>query len=95
MQAWVESELDQGRAIPEPIEEREYSGRLSLRIPSSLHQQLAHRAELNRTSLNRTIVDAIAAYLGDLRAGGGEEGIRRIADRGGSGYRTDGPRRKR
>jgi predicted RNase H-like HicB family nuclease len=54
----------EGREVPQPIQSREYSGRLQLRIPPSLHRRAAIRAEVERVSLNRVFSDAIAQYLG-------------------------------
>ena len=39
--AWISSELKQGRDIPEPIYDGDFSGQFKLRIPKSLHKQLA------------------------------------------------------
>ena len=39
--AWLEAELENGSSIPEPEELKEYSGQFKLRLPKSLHKQLA------------------------------------------------------
>lgn len=49
------------------IEEREYSGRIHLRMPRSLHRDLAHRAEQENVSLNQLIVTALARSVGAER----------------------------
>lgn len=56
--------IDEGREIPEPFIEREYSGRLQLRIPPSLHRRVAERADAERVSINRILSDAVARYVG-------------------------------
>jgi antitoxin HicB len=56
--------LDEGRDIPDPFRERNYSGRLQLRMPPSLHRLVAERAEAAGVSLNRVLSDAVARYVG-------------------------------
>ena len=41
-----------GEAVPEPLAERAYSGRLNLRVSEHLHRRLAMEAVQNDTSLN-------------------------------------------
>ena len=53
---WFESALEDGLPIPEPEPEKEYSGRLVLRLPKSLHAKLARAAEDDATSLNQYLV---------------------------------------
>ncbi len=60
----VESMLVRGDAIPEPLSSREYSGRLNLRIPPTLHARATEHAALEGVSLNRLLSDAIAQRLG-------------------------------
>jgi predicted RNase H-like HicB family nuclease len=64
MALWVESELEAGNAIPPPLDLEEHSGRLTLRLPPSLHERAATRATAERVSLNRLLSAAIAGYLG-------------------------------
>jgi antitoxin HicB len=52
--------LEHGDPIPEPLATREYSGRLALRLPPSLHRRVAERAALENVSLNRYLSDLIA-----------------------------------
>lgn len=60
----VEVMLDRGDPIPEPLAEMKYSGRVTLRIPPSLHAEVARLAAAKRISLNRLLSDAIARYAG-------------------------------
>ena len=46
------------------LERREYSGRVHLRMPRSLHRDLARRAEQEGVSLNQVIVTALARSVG-------------------------------
>ncbi|CAJ1001051.1 type II toxin-antitoxin system HicB family antitoxin [Brevibacillus aydinogluensis] len=48
---WLEVKLEHGDPIPEPQEE--YSGKINLRMPKSLHRQLAVEAQLEGVSLNQ------------------------------------------
>ena len=57
----VVSELEaHGEVIPEPISERRFSGRFNVRIPESLHRELALSAAQEGVSLNRLISDRLA-----------------------------------
>lgn len=57
---WFEQCLRDGITIPKPAAER-YSGRVTLRLPKELHQELAERARYNGTSLNTYLVTLLAA----------------------------------
>ncbi|MSQ35603.1 MAG: type II toxin-antitoxin system HicB family antitoxin [Dehalococcoidia bacterium] len=65
---WIMSELDQAHEIPPPIDEENYSGRLTLRILPSLHRIAAMVAQAEGTSLNRVLAAAIAYYVGSKAA---------------------------
>ena len=47
--------LKKGIPIPEPVPGEEYSGRLMLRMPKSLHRDLAAQARENAVSLNQFV----------------------------------------
>ncbi|MCL2781148.1 MAG: type II toxin-antitoxin system HicB family antitoxin [Actinomycetia bacterium] len=49
-----------GEAIPEPLAERRYSGRFNVRVPESLHRELATAAAEQGVSLNRLVSDRLA-----------------------------------
>ena len=71
---WFEGALEEGLPIPEPEPEKEYSGRLVLRLPKSLHAKLARRAEDDGTSLNQYLVMLLAGeYERDLLAKNAKE----------------------
>ncbi len=53
---WIEDAYESGEVIPVPSTEREYSGRLLLRMPKSLHRRLAEDAEREGISLNQYVV---------------------------------------
>ncbi len=54
--SWLESALEDGIEIPEPARGiDEYSGKLNIRIPKSLHRTLAEKAKEEKVSLNQYI----------------------------------------
>ena len=54
--AWLEAELEMGAEIPEPDDLSSYSGQFKLRIPRSLHKQLAEHSKLEGVSMNQYCV---------------------------------------
>jgi antitoxin HicB len=57
--------VQDGAPIPEPFPaETDYSGRFVLRLPRSLHRQLAERADAEGVSLNTLCLTLLAAGLG-------------------------------
>lgn len=55
------SAAEEGRPFPEPIEdEEEYSGRVTLRMPKTLHRDIALQAEQEDVSVNSYMVIALA-----------------------------------
>ena len=54
----IDSALEKGERTPEP--QRRFSGNLRLRLPVSLHGQLAREAEREGVSLNQWIVSKLA-----------------------------------
>ena len=64
MRAWIESALEDGAAVPEPRKAEEYSGKFVVRVPRSLHRQLATVAEYNGVSLNAYVSTTLAQAVG-------------------------------
>lgn len=68
MQAWIESALEDGIPVPEPRKTAEFSGKFVVRVPRSLHRQLASAAERDGVSLNAyvstTLAQAVGASIG-------------------------------
>lgn len=64
MTAWVASARREGKDIPEPKTAQSHSGRLLLRMPQTLHAELARIAEREKVSLNQFITDVLAGALG-------------------------------
>lgn len=50
---WLTAALEDGFQIPEPVKLEEYSGQFKLRIPRSLHRQLAQRSSEEGISMNQ------------------------------------------
>src|SRR5438045_190240 len=50
---WLEAALEMGSPIPPPLEEANYSGKLNLRLPKSLHRKASLAADLDGVSLNQ------------------------------------------
>jgi predicted RNase H-like HicB family nuclease len=64
MERWVSEALERGENIPEPRTLSGHSGRLLLRMPQSLHAELARASESEGISLNQFITTALASAVG-------------------------------
>jgi antitoxin HicB len=53
--AWIETALEDGADIPEPVNEDEFSGKFVVRVPKSLHKILSKQAKQEGVSLNQYI----------------------------------------
>jgi hypothetical protein len=73
MEAWISEALANQREIPEPRGASSHSGRLMLRMPQSLHAELARAAERDEVSLNQFITGSLAGAVGWRQQNGGEE----------------------
>lgn len=56
MEGWIETKLENGFSVPMPEDDNTYSGRFLLRLPKSLHRQLAVNAENEGVSLNQYVL---------------------------------------
>ena len=52
---WIKSRLAANLDVPEPKDDSSYSGRVLLRMPKSLHRDLAQKAKEEKVSLNQLI----------------------------------------
>lgn len=62
-EVWLTTAIEEGMFIPEPMQVQkhgQFSGRLTLRIPGSLHARLALGAEAEGVSLNQWIVHLLS-----------------------------------
>jgi len=74
-ESWLAVAIANGNEIREPVDFDGYSGKVALRIPRTLHRQVAEFAELEGTSINQLLVHAVSKYIG------GQEAFRAIAQR--------------
>lgn len=74
-ESWIEANLEQGLDVPEPVMNQGYSGKVALRLPKSLHRQVARMAERDGVSVNQFLVTAIASRIG------AEDFFTRLAER--------------
>ena len=63
-QDWIRISQERKKPIPEPLAGHQYSGKLALRMPKSIHKQAALIAAKEGASLNQFIVAAVAAKVG-------------------------------
>ncbi len=64
MRGWIEIALEDGREIPQPKVTDDYSGKFVVRLPRSLHRDVAMAAEQDAVSLNQYIVTTLARSVG-------------------------------
>jgi predicted RNase H-like HicB family nuclease len=57
---WIEGEYEDGASIPEPSYVSGYSGKFQLRLPKSLHRDLAERARREGVSLIAWVIFLLA-----------------------------------
>jgi RNA polymerase sigma-B factor len=69
MEEWVSGALAEGREIPAPRAAPTHSGRLLLRMPPTLHAELARAADSEGVSLNQRIVDMLTDARAERQAG--------------------------
>jgi hypothetical protein len=61
--------LKLGREFPLPAkEDNDYSGRVTLRIPKTMHRHLAMSADSDGVSLNTYIIQALSYFIGKSHA---------------------------
>lgn len=61
MYDWIETALINGERIPEP---NKCSGKFSVRIPPSLHQDLINKSNREGVSINQLVTSAISRAVG-------------------------------
>jgi antitoxin HicB len=64
MRSWMESRRASCLEIPEPRAAGDYSGKVLVRMPKSLHHKLSMRAATEGVSLNQYIVSALSEACG-------------------------------
>lgn len=63
--SWLEAAIESGLPIPAPEAEEEYSGRVVLRMPKSVHRRAVEAAKNDGVSLNTFLAAAISGHLGE------------------------------
>jgi predicted HicB family RNase H-like nuclease len=58
---------EEGKTPPKPYETPNYSGKISLRIPRSVHKQIAELSESEGVSINSLISAAVSGFIGQVR----------------------------
>ncbi len=61
--AWIETMYEMGEAIPTPGEVETYSGRFVVRLPKSLHRDLARVAKREGVSLNQYVTSLLSSSV--------------------------------
>jgi antitoxin HicB len=61
---WIEAALDLKQEIPSPSQSLSFGGKILVRLPKSLHRQLALIAEREGVSLNQFIVSSLSEKVG-------------------------------
>jgi len=69
MRGWIGVALEDGIPVPEPAPDEDYSGKFVVRLPRSLHRQLAETAEREGVSLNQFINVALARAVEQVNPG--------------------------
>lgn len=64
MQGWLTVALEQHMTIPEPQNAEKFSGKFVVRLPRSLHRDLAQRAQEEGVSLNQYVNVALSQFVG-------------------------------
>jgi len=74
MEEWISDALRNGREVPEPRAPSSHSGKLMLRMPQSLHAELARAADREEVSLNQFITSSLASSVGWAAPGEDQQG---------------------
>lgn len=61
IEGYLETLLDIGKPIPEPLSVKNCSGKISLRIPSNLHRDLLNQASVAGKSLNEYLIKKLSS----------------------------------
>jgi antitoxin HicB len=61
---WIEDAMEHGDPVPEPRPTEDFSGKVVLRMPKSLHRDLVRKAKDEGVSLNQIMVANLARSVG-------------------------------
>jgi antitoxin HicB len=76
---WLETAYINGDSIPLPSTDTRYSGKTMLRMPRSLHQDLAEAAKREGVSLNQLLVSLLSQAITRHQIEGKAESSKRLA----------------
>jgi predicted RNase H-like HicB family nuclease len=67
-ESWIDAMLRSGQRVPEPSYDRirDYSGKVALRLPRSVHRDAVRFAQRENTSLNQFLVSSVSAAVGAM-----------------------------
>lgn len=68
MEGVIETYEEEGWPLPEPRKKQKYSGQFRVRLPKSLHQQLAEKADIEEVSLNTLVVQYLSASVAEANS---------------------------
>lgn len=63
---WLESVTSHNFPIPKPLSQKHFSGKLSIRIPKTLHEDLFLKSQEDGVSLNKEIIYRIQKGLNSI-----------------------------
>lgn len=67
---WIAAALEEGIKIPEPDSDEQYSGQFKLRIPKSLHRELAEKSKREGISMNQYCLYLLSKNGGNTKDNG-------------------------
>ena len=68
-QLWIKTAYDEGQDIPLPRDVEKYQGKFLVRIPRSLHRDLARAAKREGVSLNQYVTSLLSAGVSSAYVG--------------------------
>ena len=66
---WLETAIEEGTEIPEPMNLDDYSGQFKLRLPKSLHRTLSEQASAEGISMNQYCLYLLAMNSARQKSG--------------------------
>ena len=66
--SWIEAALELGQEVPPPASDHVYGGKIALRIPRSLHKEVALAAQRDGTSINQYIMMVLSEKVGTRKS---------------------------
>ena len=64
---WLEAALDWGETIEEPVPPGEYGSRMNIRLPKTLHKELAEIADKEGINLNQMVIYLLTKSLDEKK----------------------------